>query len=169
MNSISGASLIAGVVGRPVRHSLSPLIHNAWLAAAGIDGAYIALSPAEEGFAHLIEGLRGGSLRGLNITLPFKEAALAAADRASERATAAGAANLLLFSDDGAVEADNTDGLGLLGAFAVQAANYDPDQRPVVILGAGGAAGGGVLSVPAEFVPEPGEAAARQGVAFGIF
>ena len=142
MTRLSGATRLAGVVGRPVRHSLSPLIHNAWLTAAGIDGAYIALSPTEDGFPLLIEGLRGGSLVGLNVTLPFKEAALAAADRASERARLAGAANLLLFADDGAVVADNTDGEGLLGAFRDQAPNFDPAAGPVVILGAGGAARG---------------------------
>ncbi len=142
MTRLSGATKLAGVVGRPVRHSLSPPIHNAWLDAAGIDGAYLALSPTEDGFPHLIEGLRGGSVAGLNVTLPFKEAALAAADRASERAQLAGAANLLLFSEDGAVLADNTDGIGLLGAFQAQAPGFDPAAGPVVILGAGGAARG---------------------------
>jgi shikimate dehydrogenase len=142
MTPLSGATRLAAVVGRPVRHSLSPLIHNAWLAAAGIDGAYLALSPTEEGFPHLIEGLRGSSLAGVNVTLPFKEAALAAADRASARAHLAGAANLLLFEEDGSVQADNTDGVGLLGAFAAQAPGFDPAGGPVVILGAGGAARG---------------------------
>ncbi|QUD86655.1 shikimate dehydrogenase [Phenylobacterium montanum] len=142
MSGISGATRLAAVVGRPVRHSLSPLIHNAWLAAAGIDGAYLALSPSEEGFPHLVEGLRGSSLAGINVTLPFKEAALAAADVASTRAQLAGAANLLLFAEDGSVQADNTDGQGLLGAFASQASGFDPAAAPVVILGAGGAARG---------------------------
>ena len=142
MTSLSGATRMAGVVGRPVRHSLSPLIHNAWLAAAEIDGAYVALSPTEEGFPHLIEGLRGSSFAGCNVTLPFKEAALAAADEASQRARLAGAANLLLFAEDGTVQADNTDGEGLLGAFAAQAPGFNPAAGPVVILGAGGAARG---------------------------
>lgn len=142
MTKLSGATRLAAVVGRPVRHSLSPLIHNAWLAAAGIDGAYLALSPSEEGFPHLIEGLRGSSLAGINVTLPFKEAALAAADQATTRAQLAGAANLLLFSENGSVQADNTDGQGLLGAFACQAPGFDPSAAPVVILGAGGAARG---------------------------
>ena len=142
MIALSGATQLAGVVGRPVRHSLSPLIHNAWLEAAGIDGAYIALSPTEDGFPHLIEGLRGGAMRGVNVTLPFKEAALAAADEATERARLAGAANVLIFPEDGRVLADNTDGLGLLGAFESQAPGFLPNARPVVILGAGGAARG---------------------------
>jgi shikimate dehydrogenase len=147
MTQISGATVVAGVVGRPVRHSLSPLIHNAWLSAAGIDGVYVALSPTEEGFAHLIEGLRGGSWRGVNVTLPFKAAAIAAADHPSPRAVLAGAANLLLFGEEGELSADNTDGLGLLGALAVQAPDFKPDAAPVTILGAGGAARGAAAAL----------------------
>lgn len=155
MIPISGESLVAGVIGRPVRHSLSPLIHNAWLGEAQIDGVYIALSAADEArFASLIDGLRGGSLRGLNVTIPFKETALARADRATERASLAGAANLLLFHADGSVEADNTDGEGLLGAFRVQAPKFDPRQGPVVILGAGGAARGAAAAFALAGSPE---------------
>ena len=140
--SITGATAVAGVIGRPVRHSLSPIIHNAWLAAAGIDGVYVAFSPAPDRLASLIDGLRGGAVRGLNVTIPYKEQALALADRASGRAQRAGAANLLVFSEDGAVTADNTDGWGLLAAFGVQAPEFRADTAPVVILGAGGAARG---------------------------
>lgn len=117
---ITGKTLVAAVVGRPVAHSLSPTLHNAWLAAAGIDGVYVALPLEEGGFERFAQGMRGGVLRGVNITLPFKEAALKIADRASERAELARAANVLLFEPDGRLLADNTDGLGLLGAFAAQ-------------------------------------------------
>lgn len=139
---ITGATTVAGVAGAPVRHSLSPLIHNAWLAAAGIDGVYVPFSPPADSFVPFVGGLRGGAVRGLNVTLPFKEEALAAADDISPRARLAGAANLLVFSPEGAVRADNTDGVGLLHAFAVQAPGFDPKAGPVVILGAGGAARG---------------------------
>ncbi|MBV9509595.1 MAG: shikimate dehydrogenase [Caulobacteraceae bacterium] len=144
---ITGATCIAGVVGSPVRHSLSPLIHNAWLAAAGIDGVYVAFPAEPGGFKALVDGFRGGVVAGLNVTLPFKEEALALADRASARALAAGAANLLLFEADGAVRADNTDGLGLLAALALQAPGYDIAQRPVVVFGAGGAARGAAAAL----------------------
>src|SRR5665213_2776619 len=89
---ISGMTVVAGVAGSPVSHSLSPAIHNAWLAAAGIDAVYVAFAPPADGFARFAEGLRGGAVRGLNITAPFKEAALASADRISDRARRAGAA-----------------------------------------------------------------------------
>jgi shikimate dehydrogenase len=139
---ITGATRVAGVVGHPIAHSLSPVLHNAWLAAAGIDGVYVPLEVDELGFANFINGLRATSLAGLNITLPFKEAALAAAHEAHPRARRAKAANLLVFDEYGAVWADNTDGLGMLAAFAEQAPGFDPKAGPVVIVGAGGAARG---------------------------
>ena len=150
---ITGASVVAGVVGRPVRHSLSPLIHNAWLIAAAIDGAYVAFGPAEARFEALIEGFRGGVVRGLNVTLPFKAQALALADTASEAARAAGAANLLIFREDGAVLADNTDGVGLLAALDNQA-GFKPGGGPIVVLGAGGAARGAIAALLAAGAPQ---------------
>jgi shikimate dehydrogenase len=142
--AISGATRVAGVVGQPVAHSLSPILHNAWLEAAGIDGVYVALEISEDGFSAFIEGLRRTSIAGVNITLPFKEGALAVADNAHPRAQRAKAANLLVFSADGGVRADNTDGLGLATAFAEQAPQFDARSGPVVVLGAGGAARGAV-------------------------
>lgn len=129
----------AGVVGNPIGHSLSPLIHRAWLAAAGIDAAYDAYEPEDEASFHaLIDIGRAGRLRGLNVTAPFKLEALAAADEVSETALRTGSANLLVF-EDGRVCADSTDGLGLLAALAEQAPKLDLTGRPAVVLGAGGA------------------------------
>jgi shikimate dehydrogenase len=139
---ITGATAVAGVAGAPIRHSLSPLIHNAWIEAAGIDAVYVPFAPCGDDFIRFAEGLRGGVIRGLNVTLPFKEAALSIADEASDRAALSGAANLLVFNEDGRITADNVDGLGLLGAFAAQAPDFDPKAGPVVIIGAGGAARG---------------------------
>jgi shikimate dehydrogenase len=152
--AISGATVVAGVAGAPVRHSLSPLIHNAWLAAAGVDGVYVAFSPPAGRFTAFAEGLRGGAVRGLNITVPFKQEALALADAASMRATGAGAANVLIFEPEGTIRADNTDGAGLLAAFAEQAPGFDPKAGPVVILGAGGAARGAAATLREAGTPE---------------
>ena len=137
---MSGAAVVAGVVGAPVRHSLSPLIHGAWIAAAALDAAYVPFPVPPDGLERFVDGLRGGAVRGLNVTVPFKERALALADRSDDPARAAGAANVLLFEADGTVEARNTDGLGLLGALAAQAPAWSPRVGPVAILGAGGAA-----------------------------
>jgi shikimate dehydrogenase len=156
--TVSAKTLVAGVAGHPVRHSLSPLLHNAWLQAAGLDGVYIAFGPSLDGFAALVEGCRGGAICGLNITLPFKEQALGLAhpgrDHIHPRASLAGAANLVVFRTDGSLEFDNTDGEGLLYAFARQAPNLDLKSGPVVILGAGGAARGAAAALVLAGVPQ---------------
>lgn len=139
---ISGQTMVAGVVGAPVRHSLSPMIHNAWLAKTMVDAVYVAFESKPDTFASFANGLRGGIIRGLNVTAPFKELALSLADDRSSRAVRAGAANLLVFEPDGSVTADNTDGEGLLHAFRATIDGFDPAAGPVLILGAGGAARG---------------------------
>jgi shikimate dehydrogenase len=149
---ITAETRIAGVVGHPVRHSLSPVIHNAWISAAGIDAVYLAFEPAPERFEAFVNGLRGRMVLGLNVTIPFKEQALALADLVSPAAERAGAANLLAFRDDGSVEADNTDGQGLL--IGLEGAGFRASRGPVVILGAGGAARGAAASLLAAGAPE---------------
>jgi len=151
---ISARTIVAGVVGAPVQHSLSPLIHNAWLGASAVDGVYVAFGPLEDRFGAFVEGLRGGVIRGLNVTVPFKGEALAAADEVSDRAGQAGAANLLLFEADGRIVADNTDGVGLMEAFAAQAPGFDAQAGPAVVFGAGGAARGAVAAFLDAGAPE---------------
>ncbi|HPA37251.1 MAG TPA: shikimate dehydrogenase [Phenylobacterium sp.] len=152
--SLSGKTRVAGVVGQPIAHSMSPVLHNAWIAAAGLDAVYVPFGIAEGRFAAFVQGLRGGSVAGLNVTLPFKGEALAAADEATSRAAGAGAANVLVFRPDGSILADNTDGLGLLAAFAEQAPGFDPKTGPVVILGAGGGARGAAAAFVEAGCPE---------------
>ncbi|HET6970668.1 MAG TPA: shikimate dehydrogenase [Phenylobacterium sp.] len=144
---ISGHTVVAGVAGRPIAHSLSPVLHNAWLTAAGVDGVYVTFAPPADGFRRFAEGMRGGVIRGLNVTLPFKPDALAVADEASPLARQAAAANLLIFDADGTIRADNTDGAGLLRAFEVQAPQWNAEAGPVAVLGAGGAARGAVAAL----------------------
>jgi len=146
-STISGAAIVGGVCGAPIRHSMSPLIHNAWIQAAGLDAAYVPFAPRPDDFETFVGGFRGGAIRGLNVTIPFKERALAAADHASDLAKMAGAANLLIFEADGSIHADNTDGPGLLGAIAEQAPGFAVSVAPVVILGAGGAARGATAAL----------------------
>lgn len=133
----TGAAIVAGVVGAPVAHSLSPFLHGRWIAAAGLDAAYVPFAPPEARFAAFVEGLRGGAIRGLNVTAPFKRQALALADRADAAATACGSANLLLFDAGGAVEARSTDGHGVLTALARRAPRLRVGRA--LVLGAGGA------------------------------
>lgn len=135
----------AGVVGYPVAQSLSPLIHGAWIRAQGLDARYDRFEVAPDGFGDFVR-LHAATEAGVNVTIPHKEAALALADEVAPAAAAAGAANLLTFRD-GRVRADNTDGVGLLQAFRVQAPGFDVVAGPVLVLGAGGAARGAVAAL----------------------
>jgi shikimate dehydrogenase len=138
--TISGAAKVGGIAGNPIGHSLSPVIHNAWIAAAGIDAAYVPFAPADAaGFAALVAAGRAGLLMGLNVTAPFKEQAFALADSASDAAKGSGSANVLVFRD-GRIACDSTDGFGMMWAISDQAPGLGVRDRPVVILGAGGAA-----------------------------
>lgn len=140
-NLPTGAASVAGVVGQPIHHSLSPFLHTAWLRDLGLNGVYAPFSPKDEhGFERLVLSCRSNGIKGLNVTSPFKEQALALADTSEGAARRAGSANLLTFDDDGYVHARTTDGHGLLRAFELQAPECDLTAGPVVIMGAGGAA-----------------------------
>ena len=140
---ITGAAQVVGIAGRPVAHSLSPIIHNAWLAAGGIDGAYVPFAPADAaGFEALVAAGRAGLIQGLNVTAPFKEQAFALADEATPAARLTASANILTFQD-GRVQADSSDGIGLMRGLKDQAPDLKIKGRAVVMLGAGGAARAG--------------------------
>ena len=127
-----------GVCGWPVSHSRSPAMHNAALRAVGLDGwEYLPLPLPPPLFAATVRALPAAGFRGVNVTIPHKEAALALADDASPAARAIGAANTLTFERDGAIFADNTDAPALLEAVR---ARIDPAGRTALVLGAGGAA-----------------------------
>lgn len=125
-----------GVLGWPVAHSRSPQMHNAALAALGLEGWHYQRLPVPPALlAETVRALPGSGFAGTNVTIPHKEAALALAGRASAAARAIGAANTLTFASDGAIEAENTDAPGLVAALG----------RPVagaraMVLGAGGSA-----------------------------
>ena len=147
---LTGAAIVAGVVGQPIKHSMSPLLHTAWIEAAGLDAVYAPFQPPDEtGFVALVRSLAGAGVRGLNVTLPFKQAALALADTADSAAERAGAANLLLFKE-GRVEARNTDGIGLIASLREEAPSLNLKGAVVVLLGAGGAARGAAAALAAE-------------------
>src|SRR4051794_3366969 len=129
------ARVLTGVAGWPVSHSRSPAMHNAAFAALGMgDWLYTRLPLPAELFAEAVRALPASGYRGINVTIPHKEAALAVADSASAAAAQIGAANTLTFSA-GAIEADNTDAQGFLDALGEPLAG-----RSVLVLGAGGAA-----------------------------
>jgi shikimate dehydrogenase len=127
----------ACVIGWPVEHSRSPLIHNYWLNRYGIAGEYRReLVPPEE-FALFVGSLAARGYVGANVTLPHKEAALALSEP-DERARAVGAANTLWL--DGVLRATNTDVEGFLDNLDACAPHWDRSLKKAVVLGAGGAA-----------------------------
>jgi shikimate dehydrogenase len=126
---------LLGVAGFPVAHSRSPAMHTAALEALGLDWHYGRLPLPPERFTETARALGGSGYRGINVTVPHKEAAAALADRASAEVRATGAANTLTYEDDGAVAADNTDAPGFLAALGA-----DPAGLRAVVLGAGGSA-----------------------------
>ncbi|NNL89367.1 MAG: shikimate dehydrogenase [Marinicaulis sp.] len=134
----SAKPVLAGVLGHPIGHSLSPVLHNYWVKSAHINGHYVAIDagPDEASFAKAANAARALGFAGLNVTIPHKEHALEYADSASDRAREIGAANMLSFRDDG-VFADNSDSAG----FATPLYGKIPDEKvKALLLGAGGAA-----------------------------
>ncbi len=132
-----------GVAGWPVAHSRSPAMHNAALAAAGLtDWRYLRLPLPPARFAETVRALPAAGFRGINVTIPHKQAALALAQEATPTAAAVGAANTLTFTRSGAIHADNTDVTGLLEALPV-----DPAGLTALVLGAGGAARAAVYAL----------------------
>ncbi|MGH6888258.1 MAG: shikimate dehydrogenase [Rhizomicrobium sp.] len=135
---------LAGVVGWPVGQSLSPLLHGLWIAEYAIAGAYVPLPVRREDFSHALRGLRICGFVGVNATLPHKQAAFAMADVCDQASAAAGAANLLLFHEQG-IEARNTDIEGLTAALRAETGGNGIGGVQAVIVGAGGAARASVL------------------------
>ncbi|WP_126446118.1 shikimate dehydrogenase [Sulfuricystis multivorans] len=128
------------VIGNPIAHSKSPLIHAAFARQTGQDVSYEAILAPLEDFAATVSAFRAAGGRGANVTVPFKLEALALADKPTERARLAGAANTLRFDADG-IFADNTDGIGLVRDLEERLGVHLAGRR-VLILGAGGAARG---------------------------
>ncbi len=139
MSWVRGSTTVAAVIGDPVGHSLSPAIHNAAFAEAGLDWVYVALPVAAGNGAAAVDAMRVNGLGGMSVTMPHKDAVAAAADEVSDTVAALGAANCLVPVGDGRIRAENTDGAGFLAALAEEA-GIDIAGRSVALLGAGGAA-----------------------------
>jgi shikimate dehydrogenase len=128
------------VIGRPIGHSRSPDLHHHWMRAEGRHGLYVALEFAgDEELVRSVPALVDGGFRGLNVTHPFKEAALRLATRAGPGAAACGCANTLTFQD-GEIEAENTDLLAVLRRLGELKAARRWDGRSLLVVGTGGAA-----------------------------
>lgn len=129
----------AFVIGHPIAHSRSPLIHGTWLKDYGIDGSYEAIDVTPQALPGFIEQVRAGAFAGGNVTIPHKEAVFALCDDVDPLARRIGAVNTLV-ARNGRVWGTNTDFLGFLGNLDQQAPGWDQNLSQAIVLGAGGAA-----------------------------
>lgn len=128
------------VVGNPIEHSKSPLIHHAFALQTGQDIEYSRVLAPLDGFALTVQSMLEAGFKGANVTVPFKLEAFHLANQLTERAHDAGAVNTLMFNDSGMV-GDNTDGVGLVRDIE-QNLGIRFEQKRVLLIGAGGAAEG---------------------------
>jgi len=135
---VRGTTRLAGVIGAPIRHSLSPVIFNAAFEACDLDWAYLAFEVADGEAARALEAMRALDFGGLSVTMPHKDAVAALVDRRTPEAEALGAVNCVVPSDGGLLGA-NTDGPGFVDALAAEV-GFEMQGRRVVVFGAGGAA-----------------------------
>jgi shikimate dehydrogenase len=140
----------ACVIGWPVDHSRSPLIHNYWLKTYGITGEYRREAVPADQFSAFIKSLSERGYAGANVTVPHKEAALALS-QPDDRARAVGAANTLWF--DGGLRSTNTDVEGFLSNLDSAAPGWDRGLNKAVVLGAGGAARAVIYGLQTRGVP----------------
>ena len=129
----------AFVIGHPINHSRSPLIHGTWLAEHGIDGSYEAIDVAPDALPAFFERLRSGEFAGGNVTIPHKEAVFALCDEVNPLARKIGAVNTLVVRD-GKVMGSNTDYLGFLGNLDAAMPGWSDGPDDAMVIGAGGAA-----------------------------
>jgi shikimate dehydrogenase len=129
---------LVGVIGHPVRHSLSPLLHNTAFAALGLNWTSVAFEVAPGQAAGALEGVRTLGLAGISVTMPHKSDVAALVDECSAVATTLGAVNCVV-NREGTLRGENTDGAGFLASLA-RGADFDPAGKRCLVLGAGGAA-----------------------------
>jgi shikimate dehydrogenase len=129
----------AFVIGHPIGHSRSPLIHRYWLQTHGIDGSYEAIDVGPAGLPAFLERVRGGDFVGGNVTIPLKEQSVGLCDSLDPQAAIIGAVNTLSHSGSG-LHGDNTDHFGFAANLDQQAPGWSDEGGTAVVIGAGGAA-----------------------------
>lgn len=132
--------LLAGVMGWPVMHSRSPLIHNHWFAQHGLAGCYAPLAIRPEGLAAALRALPALGYAGCNVTIPHKQAAMGLVDALHESAVAIGAISCITVQPDGTLLGSNNDAHGFIRNLRQQQPGWRADAGPAVVIGAGGGA-----------------------------
>ena len=139
--------VMAGVMGWPVAHSRSPVIHNHWIRQYGLNGAYGLFPVQPENIDDAIRGLKALGLAGCNITIPHKVEAMKRMDWVDPLAQRMGAINTIVVQADGALHGYNNDGFGFIQSLRDEKPDWRADAGPITVLGAGGAARAIVLSL----------------------
>lgn len=139
-----------GLIGHPVSHSLSPLMHSGWLQDTGISGTYQAVDIAPDQMPDLKAIMADKGIKGFNVTVPHKEAVFDHLDRLAPQARKIGAVNTVRIEEDGSWVGFNTDGLGFLAPLTSYAGCL---TRPALVMGAGGAARAVVAALMTTDVP----------------
>lgn len=146
MRDVSGADCLAGVIGSPLTHTLSPVMHNAVYEHLGLDWVYIPLEVKDEvGLRRLVAAIRSLNFVGFNVTMPYKQAMLELCDEVAMAASMAGAVNAV-HCHEGRLVGYNTDGRGFLETLEFDA-GFLPAGKNVVVIGAGGAAAATIIAL----------------------
>src|SRR6202030_4467048 len=145
---------IAGLLGWPVAHSRSPVIHNHWLAHHGIPGRYVLFPVPPEKLEAAVRGIATLGLRGCNVTTPHKQAIFPLLDRVDDLARKIGAVNTVVVEKDGTLTGFNNDGNGFIQSLRDADPQWRPESGPILVLGAGGAARAVVASLAAQGAKE---------------
>ncbi|MBI3399741.1 MAG: shikimate dehydrogenase [Deltaproteobacteria bacterium] len=138
--NITGKTKILGIFGYPIEHTISPAMHNAVIKALCLDMVYLPFEVKPLQLKEAVNGIKGLGILGINITIPHKEAAIKFLDDVSEEAQLIGAVNTIL-NKEGRLIGHNTDGYGYFASLNEEC-NFNPKDKNIVILGAGGAARG---------------------------
>jgi len=153
-HGFGGSFGIAGLLGWPVAHSRSPVIHNHWLAHYGIAGRYVLFGVPPEKLEAAVRGIAVLGLRGCNVTTPHKQAIFPLLDRVDDLARRIGAVNTVVVEKDGTLTGFNNDGNGFILSLRAANPQWRPDSGPILVLGGGGAARAVVASLAAQGAKE---------------
>jgi len=133
-----GKFLLAGVMGFPVIHSRSPMLHNYWFAQHRLMGSYVPLAIKTDGLLPALAALPALGFGGCNLTIPHKETAMAAMQTIDPVARRIGAINCVTVNADGSLHGTNNDGFGYIASIKERYPDWRADTGPIVVLGAGG-------------------------------
>jgi shikimate dehydrogenase len=141
---------IAGLLGWPVAHSRSPLIHNHWIAQHGLLARYVLFAVPPADLPDAVNGLAALRLRGCNVTTPHKQAVMPLLDDIDPLAKIIGAVNTIVVREDGSLRGFNNDGNGFVQSIRDARPEWRPDAGPITIIGAGAAARAVIASLAAQ-------------------